>query len=306
MTLTQVALVAGVGVVATAWLVARAFTSSTTSVPATYRRLFGDQRAPVPAPHVASIWQRLTTRLGDAYAATTSGVRLAERRRFALRAAGLSIATIAARAVTAAVIVFVLAAVLAGAAAASGTVPVAVAVVAPPLSAVLAGWFQAASMLAAAEARHRQFRIEAGAYVSLVALCMTTQRTAAESINYAARIGTGHAFETINDAVRTAPQRGLRVWEAIEQVGVDYGTHELEDLAASIAHVSGIGAGVDRTVVAIATRMRQIALDDMQTTADKRTSAMFGPTILFVFGVIAFLIYPLAIRVLDALSTSPQ
>ena len=189
-------------------------------------------------------------------------------------------------------------------ASATATMP-AWALITAPLAALVAGWYQASALVAHAEAKYRQFRIEAGAYVSLVAVCMTTQRTAAESITYSAEIGTGHAFETINAAVRAAPQMGVRVWEAVEAVGVEYGCRELEDLASSIAHVSGIGVAVESTVTAIATRMRQIALDDMQTTADKRTSAMFGPTMMFVAGVVAFLAYPLAVRVLDALGTSP-
>ena len=61
---------------------------------------------------------------------------------------------------------------------------------------------------------------------------------------------------------------------------------------------------IEATVTAVATRMRQVALDDMQRTADRQTSTMFGPTMVFVLGVVAFLAYPLAVRVLDAFSTS--
>ena len=45
-------------------------------------------------------------------------------------------------------------------------------------------------------------------------------------------------------------------------------------------------------------------MDDMQRSADRQTSTMFGPTPLFVAGVVAFLGYPLIVRVFDAFSTT--
>ncbi len=305
MTITQISLLIGVGAVAAVVCVTRAFVSPTKSVAATYRRLYAHHDTPAWTPEPTTPWSTLVNRLAAAYATSTSGERLEQRRRFALRAAQINVTQIVARAITTTIVVFAVAAAALAAAATTISFPTWMLVVAPPAVAIVAGWYQASALVAHAEAKHRQFRIEAGAYVSLVAVCMTTQRTATESITYAAEIGTGVAFETINAAVRAAPQMGIRVWEAVEAVGVEYGCRELEDLASSIAHVSGIGVDVEGTVTAIATRMRQVALDDMQTTADKRTSAMFGPTMLFVAGVVAFLAYPLAVRVLDALSTSP-
>lgn len=304
MTLTQLSLVVGASVVAAIFCVTRAFATSTRSVSATYRRLYTQHHAPTSTNEPASPWATLINRLAAAYATSTSGERLEARRRYALRAAHISVTQIVARAITTTIVVFAVTTATIVIASATATMP-AWSLITAPLAALVAGWYQATALVAHAEAKYRQFRIEAGAYVSLVAVCMTTQRTAAESITYSAEIGTGHAFETINAAVRAAPQMGVRVWEAVEAVGVEYGCRELEDLASSIAHVSGIGVAVESTVTAIATRMRQIALDDMQNTADKRTSAMFGPTMMFVAGVVAFLAYPLAVRVLDALGTSP-
>ena len=159
-------------------------------------------------------------------------------------------------------------------------------------------------MLAVCERRHREFRAGVATYVQLVSVCMTTRRSMSEAVSYAADVGVGPAFETIAAAVHAAPQMGIRVWEALDSVGAEYGCRELQDLASSVGHVSRIGVGVEATVTAVATRMRQVALDDMQRTADRQTSTMFGPTMVFVLGVVAFLAYPLAVRVLDAFSTS--
>ena len=305
MTLTQISLLVGVCVVAAIFCITRAFATSTRSVSVTYRRLYTQHHAPTWNREPSTPWANLVNRIAASYAASTSGERLEDRRRYALRAADITVTQIIARAITTTIVVFAVTTAALALATATAALPTWTLIVGPIAAALVAGWYQVSALVAHAEAKYRQFRIEAGAYVSLVAVCMTTQRTAAESINYSAEIGTGTAFETINAAVRAAPQMGVRVWEAVEAVGVEYGCRELEDLASSIAHVSGIGVAVEGTVTAIATRMRQIALDDMQTTADKRTSAMFGPTMMFVAGVVAFLAYPLAVRVLDALGTSP-
>ena len=305
MTLTQISLLVGICVVAAIFCLTRAFATSTRSVSATYRRLYTPHHTPTWNAETTSPWNGIVNRLAAAYATSPSGERLEHRRRYALRAADITVTQIIARAITTTVVVFAVTTSALALATATAAMPTWTIITVPTLAAAVAGWYQVTALVAHAEAKYRQFRIDAGAYVSLVAVCMTTQRTAAESISYAAEIGTGTAFETINAAVRAAPQMGVRVWEAVEAVGVEYGCRELEDLASSIAHVSGIGVGVESTVTAIATRMRQIALDDMQTTADKRTSAMFGPTMMFVAGVVAFLAYPLAVRVLDALGTSP-
>ena len=183
-------------------------------------------------------------------------------------------------------------------------VPWWVAVLAPFAVAALTGWYQYAAILTTISRRYGEFRAGVAAYIALVSVCLTTRRSAAEAVTYAADIGTGRAFEAIAAAVHAAPQMGLQAWEALDAVGAEYGARELEDLASSIANVSSIGVGVESTVVAVAARMRQVGLDDMQRQADRQTATMFGPTMLFVLGTIAFLAYPLAQRVLDAFSTT--
>ena len=187
---------------------------------------------------------------------------------------------------------------------ASSALPWWLAVVAPFAVAALAGWYQYTAIMATLARRYSEFRAGVAAYVALVSVCLTTRRSAAEAVTYAADIGTGPAFAAIAGAVHAAPQMGLQAWEALDGVGAAYGARELEDLATSIANVAAIGVGVESTVAAVAARMRQVGLDDMQRQADRQTAAMFGPTILFVLGTVAFLAYPLAQRVLDAFTTT--
>ena len=304
MTITQVALAAGVATVLAGWCLRRAVQFGPPPVAVTYRRLYAT-RVPVTAPPISSAWDRWFAPIGARLAGSDLAERFGARRRFAFRAAGVSLPLLATRTVAAAVVGFIaglvatLVPVLLGV-----QVPLPVVLVAPLGLAVLSGWYQLSAVVSAAERRYRVFRAGVAAYVQLVAVCMTTRRSMTEAITYAADVGTGPAFETIAAAVHAAPQMGIRVWEAIDAVGVEYDCRELQDLASSVGHVARIGVGVESTVTAVATRMRQVALDDMQRTADRQTSTMFGPTLLFVMGVVAFLGYPLVIRVLDAFSTT--
>ena len=238
-------------------------------------------------------------------AESAAGERLAETRRYQLRVSDVTVAAVATRVITATLVGFVASIVALGLPVAAGAeIPWWAAVAAPFAVAALTGWYQYAAILAAISRRYAEFRAGVAAYIALVSVCLTTRRSAAEAVTYAADIGSGRAFEAIAAAVHAAPQMGLQSWEALDAVGAEYGARELEDLASSIANVSSIGVGVESTVVAVAARMRQVGLDDMQRQADRQTATMFGPTMLFVLGTVAFLAYPLAQRVLDAFSTT--
>lgn len=305
MTATQLSLAAGVAVVIAAWCARHALSLGPPSVADTYRRLYDTQ------PHTeasvrpgAIVWERWLAAGGRRIASTAVAERFGSRRRYVLRAANVGIAALATRALTVMLVAGIATLISLAVGSTTGVVPVWLVLAGPLVVAALAGWYQVSTVLAVCERRHREFRAGVATYVQLVSVCMTTRRSMSEAVTYAADVGVGPAFETIAAAVHAAPQMGIRVWEAIDAVGAEYGCRELQDLASSVGHVSRIGVGVEATVTAVATRMRQVALDDMQRTADRQTSTMFGPTMVFVLGVVAFLAYPLAVRVVDAFSTS--
>lgn len=301
MTLAQIALAAGLAAAFAGFCAVRAVSFGSRSLSVVYRRLYGPTVAPAA---VTTAWERPFARLGRSVASTTTGEQFAERRVYELRAAGVTADEIATRVITATFVGFV-------AAVAAAAMPIAVgvripwfAVGAPFVVALLTGWYQLQSIVASVGRRSRDFRAGIAAYIQLVSVCLTTRRAASEAVTYAADVGSGAAFRAISRAVHAAPQMGLSAWEALDAVGAEYGVRELEDLASSIANVAHIGVGVESTVVAVAARMRQVGLDEMQRRADQQTSTMFGPTMLFVLGTIAFLAYPLMQRVLDAFSST--
>lgn len=306
MTLAQLALAAGTAVVFGAWCVRCAFRFGPQSVSMTYRRLYRIRPTTVVEPTGPSfVLERWLAGAADRIAGSTAADRFEARRRFALRAADVTIPALAARVLTAAVVGVVASLIaLCGIVLAGISVPLLLFFAGPMAVGVFTGWYQLATVVATCERRYREFRSGVAAYVQLVAVCMTTRRSMNEAVAYAADIGDGAAFETIAGAVHAAPQMGVRAWEALDAVGAEYGCRELQDLASSVGHVARIGVGVDTTVAAVAGRMRQVALDDMERVADRQTSTMFGPTMLFVVGVVSFLAFPLAVRILDAFATT--
>lgn len=303
MTLLQLALAVSVTAVLGIWCLTRALVVSAPSVASVYRRLYGTTSTAATAS--TSRWERPIASLGRTVAGSAAGERLTERRMYQLRVSDVTAAAIATRTITATIVGFVASIAALGLPLISGAhIPWWLAVLAPFGVAGLAGYYQYSAILVTMSSRYSEFRAGVAAYIALVSVCLTTRRSAAEAVTYAADIGTGPAFGAIAAAVHAAPQMGLQAWEALDAVGAEYGARELEDLASSIANVSSIGVGVESTVVAVAARMRQVGLDDMQRQADRQTASMFGPTMLFVLGTIAFLAYPLAERVLDAFSTT--
>lgn len=298
------ALAAGAVLVLGGWCVTRAVTIGAPSVSTVFRRLYGDNQPTRPAP--SSRWEQPVAAVGDAISRTALVERFAEKRVYELRCSEVSVIQIVTRTLSAAIVGFITAIVVVGVVpvVVSARVPATLIVAAPFAVGGLAGWYQFSTIMSTLKRRYSDFRAGVAAYIQLVSVCLTTRRSSSEAVTYAADIGAGRAFETISAAVHAAPQMGLQTWEALDAVGSEYGSTELEDLASSIANVSHIGVGVESTVLAGAARMRQIGLDDMQRQADRQTAAMFGPTMLFVVGTVMFLAYPLAIRVLDAFSTT--
>ena len=301
MTLVQIALAAAVAVVLAGWCLRQALHIGPPSIAEVYRRLYGGPAEAASAPRTGARWERPIGTAGRLVAASTVGERFAESKVYELRVADATVAAIATRILTAALVGLFTSLIAAGVAVqAAAGLPWWLVAVGPLAVAAFAGWYQYTTIVATLARRYSEFRAGVAAYIALVSVCLTTRRSATEAVTYAADVGSGPAFTAIAASVHAAPQMGLQAWEALDAIGVEYGTRELDDLATSIANVASIGVGVETTVVAVASRMRQVGLDEMQRHADRQTATMFGPTMLFVVGTIAFLAYPLSQRVLDA------
>ena len=161
----------------------------------------------------------------------------------------------------------------------------------------LAGWIAISDIAGKIERRGRELRQTANDFVQLVAVGLTTDQSVEEAIRFGLAVGSSEAFDALRDELNTAPQRGIPVWEALDEFGRKFGVRELSEFAASIERQGLQGVSISDTVSSLATSMRAKALDELEREADKANANLSGPTIGFVVTTIVFLAYPLAQRI---------
>lgn len=166
--------------------------------------------------------------------------------------------------------------------------------------AAMGGWVMLSDVQSRIVRRLRGLRQAANDFVQLVAVGLTTDQSVEEAVRFALDVGTGEAFDLIRERVLTAPQRGVPVWEAIDDLGRVYEVRELSDFASSVERQGLQGVAIGDTVATLAASMRAKALDQLERDADKANANLSGPTIGFVVTTIIFLAYPLAMRIGEA------
>jgi hypothetical protein len=296
----QLALLAGLCFSAAVTAVVRAVAPPVPSLGAYRRRLYGQVNGPTTATR-AGWFRRLTRRLGEMLSATSAGEWLALQYGDELRDTSWTVPDLLTRVVTGGALGFLSGSLgLASAGALTGSawaVPAVVVGLFCGLIGVLWVWSDWQS-----KARRSRALWDTAVtdYIQLVAVCLTTDRSAEEAVAYAAEVGAGSAFDVIRHNLASAPLMGRSAWEALDAVGANYRSNSLRDLASSIQRQSTVGVAVDQTVAALAQDLRQRSLYRLQRDADRANSTLIGPTTLFVLGVLLFLAYPLAMRVSSA------
>ncbi len=166
--------------------------------------------------------------------------------------------------------------------------------------AVMAGWISLNDVANKIARCRRAVRRAANDFVQLVAVGLTTDQSVEEAIRFALTVGASESFDTLRHQISTAPQRGVAVWEALDEFGRTYDIRELSELAASIERQGVQGVSIGETVASLSEAMRAKALDDLERAADKANANLSGPTVGFVVTTIVFLAYPLVQRISDA------
>ncbi len=164
----------------------------------------------------------------------------------------------------------------------------------------MAGWIALHDLSAKVERRRREVRQAGNDFIQLVAVGLTTDQSVEEAIRFALGVGASDAFDQLRAEVATAPQRGVPVWEAIDEFGRRTGVRELCEFATSIERQGLQGVSISETVATLAAAMRAKGLDELEREADQANANLSGPTIGFVVTTIVFLAYPLAQRISDA------
>ena len=238
-------------------------------------------------------------RVGHAMARTEAGTWFAGRFALDLRAAQLTVPDVFTKLIGAAIAGGAAAfAIIAALAVTGANVSVGAALVAAAASCGFSVLLVVRAVRGTASRRRRAFEHAVGQYVMLCASVMAGGRSAEWAARSCAALGEGTAFEVINAALVAAPAIGRTTWEALDQVGREYGVSELTDLAAGIERATTLGADASEATSMIAQAMRARALDEVERAADRSNVRMLGPTYLFVAGFLALLAFP----VLDTLS----
>jgi hypothetical protein len=296
----QVGAAAGLLVAAGVWCVAHSLRRAPRSLAAARHRMYGSGFAVAPGGS-SSASGGVGARWSEAAAAGAAGRWVTTRFGTGLATIGLSPADVVSRVMASAGVMFFV--ILSGVAAmiAMGLVPLSA--FWPGLSVVLAlmaGWVTVHDVGTRIERRRREMRQAANDFVQLVAIGLTTDQSVEEAVRFALAVGASDAFESLRAELQAAPQRGVAVWEALDEFGQRVGVRELSEFAASVERQGMQGVSISDTVASLASGMRAKALDGLEREADKANANLSGPTIGFVVTTIIFLAYPLAQRVSEA------
>lgn len=141
------------------------------------------------------------------------------------------------------------------------------------------------------EERRRQFRHALSSYLDLVTILMAGGAGTESALEGAAEDGEGWPFVEIRGALRRASLTRSSPWEAFEELGIELGVAELQELAASVALAGAQGAKIKRSLVAKADAMRAAQSAEIETVSEKQTEKMLVPLVVMAFGVSMFVGY---------------
>ena len=158
----------------------------------------------------------------------------------------------------------------------------------------LGGWFLPRVLLRGeADEARVNFRHALGAYLDILVLLLAAQEGPESAMEIASAAGQGPAFDELRRATFHARLSGDAVWDALDDVGRRLRIPELREIAAAGSLAGESGAAVRQSLTAKARALRQSALAEAETTARKKSQAMFMPLVLMGMGFVVFLIYPM-------------
>jgi tight adherence protein C len=149
----------------------------------------------------------------------------------------------------------------------------------------------------AAEARE-EFTRAVSVYLNLVALERSASHGPTESLERAARVGTGWVFDRIRAALAAARFAGDPPWDGLSRVADEIGVPELGDVG-NIMRLSGVeGAQVYQNLVALSQALRVALRTKEADRANTATTLLYIPTSLTVLVLFILAGYPFLIRLI--------
>jgi tight adherence protein C len=154
------------------------------------------------------------------------------------------------------------------------------------------------SVTSEAEQRRHELRRALSCYLDLVAMSLAGGRGIPEALPTAARIGTGWAFELLQDTLDHAKYVGTSPWAALAELGERTGMGELADLGGALLLVADDGAKVRSSLTARASTQRRRQLAEAEGEAEKADQSIQMAQVVLAVGFVLFLGYPAVVNVL--------
>ncbi len=177
-----------------------------------------------------------------------------------------------------------------------------------PLVAMAAVLFAAAGFLVPdaglrqrAKARRKSFRYALSAFLDLVSISLAGGGLVQGSLQDAAAVGRGWAFDEFRRPLELTREKGRPPWEDVGELGTELGVPELEELAASLSLAGSEGARVRASLMAKAESLRQRRMSEAEAEANESSERMVLPLVLLGMGFLLFLGYPAVSRVLGGI-----
>lgn len=144
-----------------------------------------------------------------------------------------------------------------------------------------------------AKARRKEMRRALSIYLDLVAMSLQAGRAHAEAVPAGSQIGTGWAFEWLQEATVEAPRwDGITAWAALGRLGRRIGMSELTELEGTLTLAQDDGAKVTQSLIAKAKTLRDARVSDAEADAEKNTESMRFTLIVMAFALVVYEFYP--------------
>ncbi len=141
------------------------------------------------------------------------------------------------------------------------------------------------------EERRASFRHALSAYLDLVTSLLAGGAGLETALHAAADSGGGWAFAEIRQVLVRARLTGRTVWDLFDELGTEFGIEEIREMAASAELAGDQGAQVRNSLSIKADTLRKEQLADIRAKAESASSKMQLPSVLFVVGLVIFLLY---------------
>lgn len=160
------------------------------------------------------------------------------------------------------------------------------------LALAVGGWFYPDLVLGdEVEERRQSFRYSLSAYLDLVTSLLAGGVGLETALHEAAEAGGGWAFSEIRQALLRARLTGRTIWEVLGELADTFDIEELREIAASAELAGGQGAQIRASLVVKADSLRTGQLASIRAAAESASTKMQLPSVLFVVGLIVFLLY---------------